>query len=392
MQENALAAGPDAVAAGSSGAGLVAYLCSFAGEFGVGGFGGRPPPSAGPPATLTSPGTVVGTAAYVAPEQLEDGEVDARADIYALGIVLYECLTGRAAFSGDTPTATAAMRLTHELLPPRQLRADVPRGLDDVIVRATRRDRADRFTDGALMAGALAPLVTAKPSEITASLLGRTSAGEGDEGGVEAGQFSGPMPVTRNEYAKRLAGAFVAGLVLTIVAVLAMQAMTEDGTPAPQTERTPLSVEAVRVLDPLAADSFDDEEEALRAANAADGDPQTAWTTETYDARTFGVGRDGVGLVFDLGDVREVRRVELDLVRGGLDVELYATSELPDPEAGPEAWGEIRAAQTDIRREQPFQLNPTSERYWLLWVTGLSSGSTEGYSAAVAEVEFYGGS
>lgn len=338
-------------------------------------------------ATLTTPGTVVGTAAYVAPEQLEDSEVDARADIYALGVVLYECLTGRPAFSGDTPTATAAMRLTHELLPPRQLLADVPRGLDDVIVRATRRDRVDRFADGTLMASALAPLVTAKPSEITASLLNREDREDGDEVGVDPAQFSGPVPVTRNEYAKRLAGAFVAGLVLTLVAVLAMQAMSDDATSS-QPEPVAMSVDDVLVWDPLAPTATAAEDARL----AADGDPQTVWSTQTYPERNFDGEREGVGLVFDLGDVREVRRIQLDLQRGGLDVELYAAPELPDPLQGADGWGEVRASQSDIRQQQPFQLSATSERYWLVWITGLSSGSTEGYSAAIAEVQFFGGS
>jgi len=98
--------------------------------------------------TLTNPGTVMGTAAYVAPEQLESTDVDARADVYALGVVLYEALVGRPAFSGDTPAATAAMRLTYELLPPRRVRADVPEELDAIVTRATRRERRERYEIG----------------------------------------------------------------------------------------------------------------------------------------------------------------------------------------------------------------------------------------------------
>jgi eukaryotic-like serine/threonine-protein kinase len=345
----------------------------------------------GSEATLTTPGTVVGTAAYVAPEQLQDSGVDARADIYALGVVLYECLTGRPAFSGDTPTATAAMRLSHELLPPRQIRADVPRALDEIITRATRRDRESRYADGSSMAAALAPLVAAKPSDVTATLVDEESAA-GPAGMVaieEQRPFSGPMPTSRHEYARRLLMAFAGGLVLTLVAVFAMQQLSADD-PAPTTsEQQPLEIAEVTVYDPSAPDGVDDP----TASRAADNDPQTTWApAETYTDADFDGLKDGIGLLFDLGSPQEVRGITISLPRGGLDVELYATSELPPERAGVDAWGPIRVAQTEIRQTQPFTVTPITEQYWLLWITGLSATSTGEFRAEVADVTFFGGS
>jgi eukaryotic-like serine/threonine-protein kinase len=342
----------------------------------------------GADATLTNPGTVVGTAAYVAPEQLEDASVDARADIYALGVVLYECLTGRPAFSGDTPTATAAMRLTYELMPPRQLRSDVPRALDDVVVRATRRDRSERFTDGADMAASLAAMVPTKPSEVTAALAG-TSDGNGEVTVQDASDqrpFSGPIPSTRREYARRLAAAVAGGVVLTLVAVFATQAMRGDGE-VPETEQQTWQVGASDVFDPTDPGGGDN---ASEAPLASDGDLTTAWSSEPYGTADFDGEKGGIGLVFDLQQEVEVRGLIIELVRGGLDVEIYASDDLPNVEEGLEGWGDLRALQTDIRTRQTFQLNPTSKRYWLIWVTGLSPDASGQYTAEVAEVQFLG--
>ncbi|MEX2324818.1 MAG: serine/threonine-protein kinase [Nitriliruptoraceae bacterium] len=340
----------------------------------------------GTDATLTTPGTVVGTAAYVAPEQLSDSDVDARADIYALGIVLHECLTGRPAFAGDTPTATAAMRLTHDLLPPRQLRADVPRALDDIIVRATRRDPIDRYRDGHDMAQALAPLVKSRPADVTASLVDPERDVVTPPAGRHELPYSGPMPTTRREYARRLMAAFIGGLVLTLVAVFATRALQED-TNGSAPQAVEWQVVDATVVDPTDPDGGDNAE---IAALAADGDLQTAWSSLTYGDRVFDGHRDGIGLVFDLGQQREVRSVIVELVRGGVDVELYASDTLPAAQDTPEGWGTPRASQRDIRPQQPFQLNPTTNRYWLLWITGLSADSTGRYRVDVAEVRFRG--
>ena len=343
----------------------------------------------GADATLTTPGTVVGTAAYVAPEQLEDGDIDARADVYALGVVLHECLTGKAAFSGDTPTATAAMRLTHELMPPRHLRADVPRSLDDVIVCATRRDRSDRYADSATMAEALAPLLTVKAQTLTAQLADiETPAADGD--GIELREehpYSGPMPATRREYARRLTAALLGGIVLTLVGVFAFDALRGEEQTEAVPQADPWPVEDVSVYDPenpLGGDNAD------QAFYAADGDVQTAWSSEVYADETFGTERDGIGLVFDLGEAREVRGVDLELLRGGLDVALYASDSPPPMAAGPDAWGAPRASLTNTLSSQPFRFSATEDQYWLLWITGLEADSNGEFTAEIAEVEFLG--
>jgi serine/threonine protein kinase len=94
---------------------------------------------------LTDPGSTVGTVAYMSPEQLRGEHLDVRTDLFSLGLVLYEMATGRPAFSGATSAMISAAILDRDPLPPRQLRADLPARLEDVVLKALEKDREIRY-------------------------------------------------------------------------------------------------------------------------------------------------------------------------------------------------------------------------------------------------------
>lgn len=106
-------------------------------------------------AQLTAMGTMIGTPDYMAPEQILGEDVDARADLYAAGAVLHECLTGRTLFQAPTVLALATMQLHTPAPDPRTLAPDVPAPLAAVILRALEKDRNHRWPTAAAMLAAL---------------------------------------------------------------------------------------------------------------------------------------------------------------------------------------------------------------------------------------------
>src|SRR5215212_8805688 len=119
---------------------------------------------------LTKAGDVVGTSHYVAPEQIEGGRVDARSDIYSLGCLLYQCLTGELPFARDTDVAVLYAHLSDD--PPRltSVRPDLPGGLDAVIAKALEKAPERRFqTCADLMSAARAVIDAAGPLSDTAT-------------------------------------------------------------------------------------------------------------------------------------------------------------------------------------------------------------------------------
>ncbi|HEY3543634.1 MAG TPA: Stk1 family PASTA domain-containing Ser/Thr kinase [Gaiellaceae bacterium] len=96
---------------------------------------------------MTEAGSIVGTAQYLSPEQARGTNVDQRSDVYSLGIVLYELLTGSVPFNGDTPVEIAMKHLSTVPEPPSTRRPDIPRDLDLIVMRALAKDPDDRYQD-----------------------------------------------------------------------------------------------------------------------------------------------------------------------------------------------------------------------------------------------------
>jgi tetratricopeptide (TPR) repeat protein/predicted Ser/Thr protein kinase len=105
-------------------------------------------------------GPLAGTPGYMSPEQLQHRGVDGRSDLFALGLVLFECLTGRRAFHGDTPVATAAEVLHVHPPPPSSLRAGLTPAHDELCRRLLAKDPADRFQSAKEVVGAIRLLVS----------------------------------------------------------------------------------------------------------------------------------------------------------------------------------------------------------------------------------------
>ena len=99
------------------------------------------------PTDLTSANIMMGTAKYLSPEQVQGKELDGRADIYSLGLVLYECLAGEVPFRGENDQATAIARLQRDATPLQNMRPDVPSTVVAVIHRMLSRKPEHRFTD-----------------------------------------------------------------------------------------------------------------------------------------------------------------------------------------------------------------------------------------------------
>ncbi|MBI3225329.1 MAG: serine/threonine protein kinase [Mycolicibacterium cosmeticum] len=110
-------------------------------------------------AGITSTSVILGTAAYLSPEQVGTGDSTPRSDVYAVGILAYELLTGAAPFTGDTALSVAYQRMDHDVPPPSTGIAGVPRQFDELVLRATDRDPAARYADAGELADAVAGVV-----------------------------------------------------------------------------------------------------------------------------------------------------------------------------------------------------------------------------------------
>jgi serine/threonine-protein kinase len=147
---------------------------------------------------LTQTGSVMGTATYFSPEQAQGLAVDGRSDVYSLGVVLYEMVTGVVPFTGDSPIAVAYKHVREEPLPPAQRNPDVPEDLEQIIMTALAKDPDHRYqTADDLRADLMRfrrgrPLAAAPVTALVAEVPGATAATAAAAGVATAATMQNP--------------------------------------------------------------------------------------------------------------------------------------------------------------------------------------------------------
>jgi serine/threonine-protein kinase len=319
---------------------------------------------------ITRTDMLIGSADYLSPEQADGRPVDARTDVYSLGIVLYECLTGQLPFRGDGFVAVAMKHCSEPMPDPRKANPVVPAWLAAVTMRATAKEPSHRYPDAAGMVAAL----EAGPDGATAVLPAVAG------GPLRLEEDTARHP--RRRRGRMLWGAALAAAVAAaaIAAFVLLGPISGDGGSAAP-DAAPLAFAAVRDYDPQGADQS---ERPDLVTAAYDRDPETAWYTENYEVTPeFGGLKDGVGLV-------------MRLTGPAVATEMIVSSPTPGARfqvLGPDRGGEREVLAEDEftggRQVVPLARTQPAEAY-VLWITMLVPDGQGRYWAGVGEVQLRG--
>ncbi len=360
---------------------------------------------------LTLEGRILGTGDYLAPEQAAGEAIDARADIYALGVLLYHALCGDVPFHGESYVETARLHAQAPIPSVRDVRPDAPERLDAILTRALAKRPDDRFPDGGALRDEL--------HEVSLGL--REHASDTDEfertprepppvarpAGFPPGGLVAPvgaLPSIPSPPRRGLRIASIALLILVLGAGVALAAylvhVRSSHTAGPVTQKTtgpttqlvgtaPSTGQAATLVPvKLAfATSYDPQgdhtEGQYLAPRAIDADPTTFWRTETYKAQQNDLaGKTGVGLVLDAGQAVTARALKLSTPQPGWSARILSTrmATIPPDITG---WKAVSSAFTMTGTTRTVKLDGQPARFFLLWITHLT-GTPGAWSAAVS--------
>jgi serine/threonine protein kinase len=307
---------------------------------------------------VTQTGTVLGTSNYLSPEQASGTATTPATDIYSLGVVLYELLTGEVPFVGENFVAVAMRHINEP--PPSVLaaRPDIPLRLAAAVDRALEKDPARRFATMADFAQELRLCLTdpqtpdAEPTLIVRGPVVKESRPHR----VRATRSRAPLYLL-------LAGLAIAAIVVGVLALGGGKGRSPSGRPA--SAGSPITLHATTNYDP----GGHPDSHASTAPQATDGNASTYWETQIYATPAFGGLKSGLGLVLDAGSPKKVTSLTVTSDTPGFTAQVLAGNSLTSRPA-PDSASETVGGRTT------FKLNGATAKYYVLWITQLPPNRT----------------
>jgi hypothetical protein len=342
---------------------------------------------------LTIAGRVLGTTDYVSPEQALGEPVTGQSDLYSLGVVLYEMLTGEVPFRGETPVAVAMRHVREQVPDVQRLRPEVSAATASVVDRAVAKDLDYRYHDADSMVADL--------EEVLAIEAARAGQATGEVTSVLRtlpGNTRRRLPWRMRHPARWVASlALVAAIVAAALVAAAQQAQRGTGV-APDVHSSaglhavPLSQTAAHDYNPFGTGP----ENHNRVQNVVDSDPNTIWSTAHYYERTLKkTGGTGVGVYIDAAPGVVARAIEIQTPTPGFDVQIYAAHSVSlsypygnSTSLAARGWHGPLGSAENIRDRQRIKLQTaaTRYRYYLVWITTLPPGQE---SASIADLTLF---
>jgi serine/threonine-protein kinase len=342
---------------------------------------------------LTVPGRVLGTTDYVSPEQALGQPVTGQSDLYSLGIVLYEMLTGEVPFRGETPVAVAMRHVREQVPDVQRLRPEVSAATASVVDRAVAKDLARRYPDADSMVADLEELLA-----IEASRAGQATGEVTSVLRTLPGKARRRLP-WRMRHPARWAALIALLAAIVAIALVAAAQQTHKGTGvAPDVhagaglQAVPLSQTAAHDYNPFGTGP----ENHNRVQNVVDSDPNTTWSTAHYYERTLRKpGGVGVGVYLDASPRVAARAIEIQTPTPGFAVQIYGAQSIglsypygdPTPLSA-RGWQGPLGSSANVHNRQRIKLTSGSPayRYYLIWLTTLPPGQE---SASISDLTLF---
>ena len=316
---------------------------------------------------LTATGRVLGTTDYVAPEQAMGRGADQRSDIYSLGVVLFEMLSGHVPFQADSQVGVAMKHVNEELPDVQGERPEISAATALVVERATSKDPERRYADIGEMIDDLSTAL-----EVEAARAGSTTG--------EATSVLDAVPPAQRKLSARARWPWgVVAIILIDSSGNTPVVGNHHTSTAPKTSSssTPIALESATAYDPEGDGEEEDEIEGL----AIDGNPTgTSWTTEHYESEVFEgtkTGPDpGVGIYVTSKAASTPDKMVIRTPTPGWDAQIFAAAAGPPEEI--EEWGEPIGEVKNADKTEEIELHlGSAAKYFLLWFTKASPASDQ---------------